>query len=79
MKLIEYKGYKTHIQYSKEDNVFWGSIININDHVSFHGETLEEAKNAFIEAIEDYIEFCKDLGKEPDKKSVASSQDLCDR
>ena len=66
--MIEYKGFKTQIKYSHEDNVFYGKIENSNDLVSFHGNTLKEAKDSFIESVEDYLKFCKELGKEPDIK-----------
>ena len=35
--------------------------------VSFEGNSTEELKEAFIEAVEDYLDICKRQGKEPQK------------
>lgn len=64
-KILEYKGYKTRIVYSQEDNVYCGEIINIGDCVSFHSESVFEIENEFHKAVDDYIEMCKFLRKEP--------------
>ncbi len=55
MKDLEYKGYSGSVEYSKEDNVFFGKILNIKDLVSFEGDTLDELKNSFIESVNDYV------------------------
>lgn len=65
--MMEYKGYYAHIQYSDEDNCFFGTIAGIADVVSFEGNSTEELKEAFVEAVEDYLDICKRQGKEPQK------------
>ena len=65
--MMEYKGYYAHIEYSDEDNCFFGTIAGIADVVSFEGNSTEELKEAFIEAVEDYLDLCKRQGKEPQK------------
>ena len=65
--MMEYKGYYAHIEYSDEDNCFFGTIAGIADVVSFEGNSTEELKEAFIEAVEDYLDICKRQGKEPQK------------
>jgi predicted HicB family RNase H-like nuclease len=57
----------TTVHFSAEDEVFYGKIIGINDLVSFEGTTVKELKIAFEEAVEDYLETCRELKKEPDK------------
>ena len=51
-----------------EDNIFYGKIENITDLVLFDGKTVEEAFHYFVESVEDYIDFCKELGKTIDFK-----------
>lgn len=63
-KVYEYKGFKTIFHFSKEDNIFFGSLENIKDLVSFDGHDLIEVYQMFINAVEDYLDFCKELGKE---------------
>lgn len=65
--ILEYKSYYATIDFSAEDEVFYGKIIGINDLVSFEGTTVAELKDAFYEAVEDYLETCEALGKEPEK------------
>ena len=65
--ILEYKSYYATIHFSAEDEVFHGKITGINDLVSFEGTTVAELKVAFHEAVEDYLETCRDLGREPEK------------
>ena len=44
-----------------------GRLAGIRDGVSFHAETVEALRDAFHEAVEDYIETCAKVGKEPQK------------
>lgn len=65
--IIQYKSYSAAIHFSAEDEVFYGKVIGLNDLVSFEGSTVKELKKAFKEAIEDYLDTCKRIGKEPEK------------
>ena len=38
---MSYKGYKAKVNFSEEDELYIGDIINIPDTVSFHGENLK--------------------------------------
>ncbi len=53
--IISYKGYSAEIQFSSEDECLIGHILNINDIVGFHGNSVDEIKNAFAEAVDFYI------------------------
>jgi predicted HicB family RNase H-like nuclease len=64
---MEYKGYYAKIEYSSEDNTFFGSIIGIDDSITFEGKSVTELKNAFHEAVNDYLVMCQRIGKEPQK------------
>jgi predicted HicB family RNase H-like nuclease len=65
--VMSYKGYSARIDYHDEDGLFTGRIAGIRDGVGFHGETVDELRAAFHEAVEDYIETCAKIGKEPQK------------
>ena len=43
------------------------SIAGIRDGVGFHADTVEGLRDAFHEAVDDYIETCMKIGKEPQK------------
>jgi predicted HicB family RNase H-like nuclease len=65
--ILQYNGYFASVQFSAEDDVFFGKILGINDLVSFEGTTVKELKKSFHEALEDYLATCKELNKEPEK------------
>jgi len=70
--VLEYKGYIGSIEYSADDNCFFGKIIGINDLIMFEGSSVDEIKVAFEEAVIDYLEMCKEANKEPDKSYKGS-------
>ena len=65
--ILEYKSYYAAVQFNAEDEIFHGKIIGINDLVSFEASSVRELKREFREAVEDYLETCKELGKEREK------------
>lgn len=70
--LIKYKEYLGTVHYSAEDEVFYGKIEGVDDLVSFEGKTVEELKQAFIEAVDDYTELCEQAGKTFEKSYKGS-------
>ena len=67
MKGINYKGYFAKVEFDPEDHIFVGHIIGIRDIVGFHGESVEELETAFQEAVDNYLDACRELGQEPNK------------
>ena len=65
--LMEYKGYHASVEYDAEDDIFFGKVIGISDLISFHGESIIEVEKNFRESIDDYFEFCEEVGKIPEK------------
>jgi len=64
---IEYKGYIGSIEYSSEDKCFFGKLEMIDDIVTFEATTTQELEDNFHSAVDDYLETCKSLGREPQK------------
>lgn len=71
-KLMEYKGYHAKIEYSDEDETFVGRVIGLADVIIFDGDSIVELTDSFHMALDEYLEFCKELGKEPDKEFKGS-------
>ena len=65
--LMEYKGYFGKVEYSNDDNVFFGKVEGIADSVSFEGANTVDLKKAFCEAVDDYLDMCERMHKVPDK------------
>ena len=69
---MTYKGYIGTVHYSEEDEVFHGKIEAINDLIMFEGTSVRELKKSFREAVDDYLETCKEMGREPQKSFKGS-------
>lgn len=67
-KGLIYKGYKATIEYSNTDGVYFGKISNIIDLVTFESYRLSEVEVEFHNAVDDYLTYCKEIGKEPVKE-----------
>ena len=70
---MHYKGYFARIEYSDEDVCFVGHISGIHDIVGFHGESVVGLRVAFEEAVDDYLDACKNVGREPQKSDSGES------
>ncbi len=66
--VLEYKGYHTKVEFSTEDMALRGKIEGINDLVNFECESVKEVEKAFQEAVDDYLDFCAEVGKAPDRE-----------
>lgn len=65
--ILNYKDFQGSVHFSSEDEVFYGRVLGISDLISFEGESVTELKDAFKEAVEDYIDLCKSIDKKPMK------------
>lgn len=65
--MMNYKGYAGQIEIDEEANVLFGRVLDIRDVITFKGETIAEAKQAFQDSVDDYLDFCRELNQEPDK------------
>lgn len=64
---MHYKGYDVSIEFSNEDDVFYGKVEGICSLISFEGVDVVSLRNAFKESIDDYLEVCKKRGIESEK------------
>lgn len=64
---MKFKGYHGSIEFSIEDDCLHGRLLGIDDIITYEGNSVKEIKVAFKEAVDDYLVFCKELGKSPDK------------
>ena len=66
--MLEYKGYHTVVRYYAEDGVLRGIIEGINDYVDFQTTNIADVEKEFRIAVDDYLVFCEEVGKEPEKE-----------
>ncbi|MCJ1884756.1 type II toxin-antitoxin system HicB family antitoxin [Pseudomonas sp. LA21] len=67
MTPMKYQGYAARIEYSDDDGLFIGHVAGIRDVIGFHGESVSELREAFEEAVDDYLATCEKLGREPQR------------
>lgn len=72
---MNYKGYSARVEYDDEDGIFTGRLAGIRDGVGFHADTVGGLREAFHEAVEDYLETCAKIGKDPQR--AYSGQMMC--
>lgn len=64
---LTYKGFIGSVHFNSEDMVFHGKLEGIEDLITFEGNNVEDLVKAFQEAVEDYFDLCKKVGKDPVK------------
>jgi len=65
--LIEYKGYVGSVEFSQEDELFYGKVQGIRSLISYEGTNAAELMADFHAAVDDYLDLCQEEGKEPEK------------
>lgn len=65
MDIMKYKGYEGTANIDMERGVCRGKILLINDLVTYESESPKELEKQFQEAVDDYLETCLELGRQP--------------
>ena len=63
---LEYRGYLGSVEYSDEDEVLHGGLQFVRDLVTYEATDAKGLKQAFREAVDDYLAFCEEQGRKPD-------------
>jgi len=66
--ILEYKGYHARINFDAESLTLVGKIEGINDLVDFEADDISKVEAEFHNAVDDYLIFCREVGKEPEKE-----------
>ena len=69
---MEYKGYHGKVEYSSEEKLFHGRVIDIDDTIAFAGASVAELEKTFKSAIDGYVEWCEQIGKQPAREYKGS-------
>jgi predicted HicB family RNase H-like nuclease len=65
--MLKYKGYVGHASYDDDAEIFHGEVQHLRDVITFQGRSVEELETAFRESVDDYLAWCAERGKTPDK------------
>lgn len=64
---MKYGDYVGTIEFDTDNKRLFGRVIGLSDKISYEGETLTDLEKDFRESIDDYVDFCKEMGKTPEK------------
>ena len=62
---LYYRGFTSIPKYSADDNMFYGTLDNIEDIVIYDAERAEDLKDAFVEAVDDYLDALRETHRSP--------------
>ena len=65
--VMKYKDYIGSVEFSEEDQLFYGKVLGIHSLISYEGESAKELIQDFHEAVDDYLELCVEKRIEPEK------------
>lgn len=69
---LTYKGYTASVEYDEDDNLLWGKVDGISDGIIFHSDTTEGIRKEFQASIGDYLQWCAEEGKQPQRPTSES-------
>ena len=64
---VNYKGYTGSVEFSEEDEVFFGKVLGVRSLISYEGTSATELINDFHQAVDDYLAACAAEGTAPEK------------
>ncbi len=76
---LEYKGYQANVEIDFEAGQFYGEITGIRDFVNFMSDIddgIPGIVREFHSAVDDYLKYCAQAGKEPNIPQKAQSMAL---
>lgn len=65
--MMEHKGYIGEVEFDPSIDAFHGRVLGLQDVVTFQGRSLDELRREMAESIDDYLEFCAKVGKDPER------------
>jgi predicted HicB family RNase H-like nuclease len=65
--MIEYKGYSGVLEFDPSIGAFHGRVVGLQDVVTFQGHSLDELRREMAESVDDYLELCAEVGKDPER------------
>jgi predicted HicB family RNase H-like nuclease len=67
MTTVEYKGYLGNMEVDAEAGIIFGRVLGLRDVITFQGETVREAVESFHNSVDEYLAFCAERGREPER------------
>ena len=65
--MMEYKGYRAAVTFDDGVGVFFGTVVDTRDVITFEGDSVEQLRREFKFSVDDYLDACREWGRDPDK------------
>ena len=65
--MIEYKEYTGVFEFDDEYEIFAGHVVGTRDGINFEGRSVAELKESMRSAVDDYLDYCEETGRNPNK------------
>jgi predicted HicB family RNase H-like nuclease len=65
--MIRYKGYTAIMEIDDEAGVIHGRVSGLRDVITFEGDSVTGAIQAFRDSVDDYLEWCAEDGRPPER------------
>jgi predicted HicB family RNase H-like nuclease len=66
MNILEYRGYRAGIEPDIDAGILFGRVLNTETVITFAAERVDEIVGRFHEAIDDYLDWCREDGFAPE-------------
>ncbi len=66
--MMGHKGYYAgKVTFDEDAGIFHGEVVGTRDVITFQGKSAAQLKKAFKDSVNDYLAFCSERGREPEK------------
>lgn len=66
-QILKYKNFEGSVEVSLEDGCLYGKVLFIRDAIMYEGINVSEIQAEFEKAVDQYLEDCTTLNREPNK------------
>lgn len=73
LEAMSYRGYTASMTFDTDDKILVGWVLDVDDIIVFHGESVSKFETAFHVVIDDYIAACESLGSGKEKLAGGAS------
>lgn len=70
--ILIYQGYQGSVEFDLENNCLHGKVLHVTELITYEAETIAGLRKEFESAVDDYLELCKEIGKNPEKSFKGS-------
>jgi predicted HicB family RNase H-like nuclease len=67
---MSYRGYTASMTFDTDDKIVVGRVLDVDDIITFHGESVSELESNFHTVVDDYIAACEQLGSAPERPAA---------